>query len=105
VLSRLRKVEENPLKITFRTFATFSEVIGAREMELTLPPGAKVGGLLENLCDAHPGLRERLFDAAGQIKPYILILKNGRSVTSPQQHDTVIDEGDVIAVFPPVAGG
>jgi sulfur-carrier protein len=93
------------MKITFRTFATFREVIGAREMELTLPPGEKIRNLLENLCNAHPGLRGHLFETVGRIKPYILILKNGRSVMSLQQLDTVIDEGDVIAVFPPVAGG
>ncbi len=93
------------MKVTFRTFATFREVTGAGEIEMILPPGEKIRGLLEELCNAHPGLRERLFDAAGQIKPHILILKNGRSVASLQPLDTVIDEGDVIAVFPPVAGG
>jgi sulfur-carrier protein len=93
------------MKITFRTFATFREVIGERERELSLPPGETIGGLLKILCNAHSGLREKLFDATGQIKPYIIILKNGRSVTSLKQLDTVIDEGDVIAVFPPVAGG
>jgi molybdopterin synthase sulfur carrier subunit len=102
MLSRLRKVD---MKITFRTLATFSEFIGAREMELTLPPGEKIRDMIENLCNAHPGLRGCLFDDTGRIKPYIIILKNGRSVTSLQQLDTVIDEGDVIAVFPPVAGG
>ena len=93
------------MKITFRTFATLREVIGAGEMELSPPPGEAIRGLLKNLCSTYPGLRERLFDAAGQIRPYIIILKNGRSVTSLQQLDTVIDEGDVIAVFPPVDGG
>jgi sulfur-carrier protein len=93
------------MKITFRTFATFREIIGTMETELILPPEETVGGLLENLCKTHPGLRAHLFDVAGQIKPYIVILKNGRSVTSLQQLDTVIDEGDVIALFPPVAGG
>jgi sulfur-carrier protein len=93
------------MKITFRTFAAFGEAIGARELELTLTPGEKIGKLLESLCNAHPGLRGHLFDDAGQIKPYIVILKNGRSVSSLQQLDTVIDEGDVIAVFPPVGGG
>ena len=93
------------MKITFRTFATFREVIGAGETALILPPGATVGRLLENLCTAHPGLRAHVFDGAGQIKPYILILKNGRSVMSLQQLDTVINEGDVVALFPPVAGG
>jgi len=93
------------MKITFKTFATFREVIGAREMALILPPGETVGGLLENLCRTHPGLRAHLFDFTGRIKPYILILKNGRSVMSLQQLDTTIEEGDVIALFPPVAGG
>jgi sulfur-carrier protein len=93
------------MKITFRTFATFREVIGANEMEMTLPAGEKIRGLLEILCSSHPGLRERLFNVSGQIKSYIIILKNGRSIASLQQLDTPIDEGDVIAVFPPVAGG
>jgi sulfur-carrier protein len=98
----MRKLD---MKITFRTFAAFGEAIGAREVELNLPPGEKIGGLLENLCNTHPGLRGHLFEAAGQIKPYIIVLKNGRSVSSLQQLDTVVDEGDVIAVFPPVGGG
>lgn len=93
------------MKITFRTFAAFGEAIGAREMELALPPGGKIGELLKSLCEAHRGLRGHLFDEAGEIKPYIVVLKNGRSVSSLQQLDTVIDEGDVIAVFPPVGGG
>jgi sulfur-carrier protein len=93
------------MKITFRTFATFREIVGAPETVMTLPPGEKIGGLLERLCQAHPGLRGRLFDAAGEFKHYVIILKNGRSVASLQQLDTVIDESDVIAVFPPVAGG
>lgn len=93
------------MKITFRTFAAFREAVGARELELTLPPGEKISGLLERLCAAHPSLRGHLFDAAGQIKPHIIVLKNGRSVSSLQQFDTVIDEGDVVAVFPPVGGG
>lgn len=93
------------MKITFRTFAAFGEAVGAREMALELPRGATIGELLESLCNTHPALRGHLFDGAGQIKPYILILKNGRSASSLRQLDTVIDEGDVIAVFPPVGGG
>jgi sulfur-carrier protein len=93
------------MKITFRTFATFRDIIGTSEVTLVLPPGATVKRLLENLCKTHPGLRTQLFDVAGQIKPYILILKNGRSVSSLQQLETVIDEDDVISLFPPIAGG
>jgi sulfur-carrier protein len=93
------------MKIIFRTFGAFAEAVGKREMELSLPPGEKIGELLESLCIAHPRLGGHLFDATGQIKPHIVILKNGRSVSSLQQLDTIIDEDDVIAVFPPVGGG
>ena len=93
------------MKITFRAFATFRKVIGEKEFEMTLPVGEKIRGLLEKLCNAHPGLRDHLFDHTGQIKPDILILKNGRSISLLQKLDTVIDEGDVISLFPPVTGG
>lgn len=93
------------MEITFKAFATLREIIGAGEKTLILPKGEKIRGLLENLCSTHPGLREHLFDLTGQIKPYLIILKNGRNIMSIKQLDTVIDENDVIAVFPPVAGG
>ena len=93
------------MKITFRTFADFREIIGARELELSLREGETLGGLLKDLCNAYPRLQGKLFDASGKIKPYILILKNGRNIDSLQHLDTIIDADDVISVFPPVAGG
>lgn len=93
------------MNVTFRTFADFREIIGVREKEISLPEGETVGGLLKDLCEVYPGLQGKLFDAAGEMKPYVIILKNGRNVTWLQHLDTVIADGDVIAVFPPVAGG
>jgi molybdopterin synthase sulfur carrier subunit len=93
------------MKVTVRASATLREIIGARETALTLSPGETVRGLLENLCNRHSGLHGQLFDAAGQVKPHILILKNGRNILSLQQLDTIIGDGDVLALFPPVAGG
>lgn len=93
------------MKVTFRTFADFREIIGAREQELSLPEGETVGGLLKGLREDHPRLQEKLFDASGNVKPYIIILKNGRNIESLQHLDTIITADDVISVFPPVAGG
>jgi molybdopterin synthase sulfur carrier subunit len=93
------------MKIRFRAFASLREIIDAGEKTLVLPQGETIKGLLENLCNTYPRLRAHLFDLPGQIKPYFIILKNGRNIVSLQQLDTVIDENDVIAIFPPVAGG
>jgi sulfur-carrier protein len=93
------------MTITLRTFADFREMIGTREMKLSLHEGASMRDLLNGLCATHSALREKIFDATGNLKPYILILKNGRNVASLQQLDTLLAEQDVIALFPPVAGG
>ncbi|MBU2055185.1 MAG: MoaD/ThiS family protein [Proteobacteria bacterium] len=93
------------MKVTFRAFANLREIVGSKEQEISLPEGETVGGLLKGLCEAHPGLERKIFDAPGRIKPFIIVLKNGRSINSLQNLDTVIDEGDVIALFPPIAGG
>lgn len=93
------------MTITIRAYATLREIIGSRETAFSLPLGETVRGLLENLCSAYPGLRQHLFDSAGRTKPHIIILKNGRNIASLQQLDTPIDDNDVVALFPPVAGG
>ena len=93
------------MKITLRTFADFREILGFREKEIPLSEGETVGGLLKGLCKVHPGLQRKLFDEAAELKPYVIVLKNGRNVASLQHLDTVITDGDVIALFPPVAGG
>jgi sulfur-carrier protein len=93
------------MKITLRIFANFRETIGAAEMELFPSAGESAGVLLKSLCEAHPALREKIFDPAGNLKPYILVLKNGRNIDSLQRLDTPLADQDVIALFPPVAGG
>ncbi len=96
---------ERAMTITIRAYATLREVIGTRETALSLPPGETVGGLLERLCGTYPGLKQHLFESDGRTKPHIIILKNGRNIASLRQLDTPIDDNDVIALFPPVAGG
>lgn len=93
------------MKVVFRTFADLREILGFREKEIILPEGETVGGLLKGFCNTSPALQEKLFDGVAELKPYIIILKNGRNVASLQHLDTAIADGDVIAVFPPVAGG
>ena len=58
-------------------------------MELFPPERESVRGLLKGLCEAHPSLRGKIFDTVGNLKPYILVLKNGRNVDSLQQLDTL----------------
>ena len=92
------------IKVTVRVFATLRNYM-ERETETDLPEGTKISGLLDLLTGQHSGMGAELFDALGILKPYINILKNGRNIAFLQDMDTALDDGDIVAIFPPVAGG
>jgi molybdopterin synthase sulfur carrier subunit len=92
------------MKVTVRAFAHLREILG-KELEIELPEGETVRGLLDALSVGHRGFREALFDETGQLKAFNSILKNGRNIAFLDQMETKIDDGDVIALFPPAAGG
>jgi molybdopterin synthase sulfur carrier subunit len=48
---------------------------------------------------------ERIFASPGTLRDVVNILNNGRNVHFMNGLDTTLDEDDVIALFPPVAGG
>jgi sulfur-carrier protein len=93
------------MKITLKTFADYREITGIREVLLDLEDGTTMGGLLANLTDRYPRLGREMFHASGNLKEFIILLVNGRNVDFLEKLHTRLEEGDVVALFPPVAGG
>jgi molybdopterin synthase sulfur carrier subunit len=91
------------MTVQVKFFAYFRDIFNAREKNMTLPDGAAIRSLLEALADS-PRRREELF-AGEALKPLIIVMKNGTSISSLQGLETPLAEGDTIAVFPFVAGG
>ena len=92
------------MKITVRAFADYREFIG-KEMELDLPEEKTIGELLAELGENYPNLRREMFAATGELKKFINIFINGRNIAFLQDMATPLADGDIIALFPPVAGG
>ena len=92
------------MMIHVKTFATFREVMD-RRFDMEYSQGATIRTLLDDLVKKYDGVGELIFASPGTIRDFVNILKNGRNVHFLAGLDTPLDDGDVIALFPPVAGG
>jgi len=92
------------MKVEVKFFATFREIFNANEIEIELESASNIQELLCLLCDSRKR-RQEIFDPSGELRPSVMILKNGRHVQSLDGVQTSLEAGDTIAMFPPLGGG
>ena len=92
------------ITITVKSFATLREVMDA-QIRMDLPKAATIRSLLAELTGRYEGLDDLLFTAPEILRDFVNILKNGRNVHFLAGLNTQLDDGDLIALFPPAAGG
>ncbi|HEY1832524.1 MAG TPA: ubiquitin-like small modifier protein 1 [Acidimicrobiales bacterium] len=67
--------------------------------------GATVGQVLKALDAAHPGLADRLFDEAGELRRFVNVFLADEDVRFLEGLDTPVSAGQTLSVVPAVAGG
>lgn len=93
------------MDLELRFFATFRAVVGQKVVERSFPDGSTVRDVLAAYESEYADLEGRMLDDDGEIRPQLSILKNGREVEHLEGADTLMEDGDTLSVFPPVAGG
>ncbi len=81
------------MRVRVRLFATQRELAGTREIGLDLPDGATVADAWDALVAEHPAL------APGRA--FVRFARNGAYADAA----TTIEDGDEVAMIPPVSGG
>jgi molybdopterin synthase sulfur carrier subunit len=77
----------------------------AGEKRVTVETGP-LSEMLDALASGHGvEFRDRLFDEEGRPRRFINIYVNGRDYRFLDKLDTVLQEGDVVALLPAVSGG
>ncbi|MEK0449117.1 MAG: hypothetical protein RL088_1385 [Verrucomicrobiota bacterium] len=67
--------------------------------------GASVGEVIENLDKAFPGIKDRIYDEAGEVRRFILIHVNGEDIRFLDGVKTAVTDRDEISITPALAGG
>ncbi len=75
---------------------------GKSEVEST---GNSIGELIDQLNDAHPGLKDRICDEQGEIRRFINIYLNEEDIRFLTGKDTPVKDGDEVSIVPAIAGG
>ena len=66
--------------------------------------GETLGGLIDDLETAHPGLRERLLEG-GDLRRFVNVYVNDEDVRFIGGLEAPVADGDEVVVLPAVAGG
>ena len=90
----------------WRLFANLAEAAGTRRVTVEAGPGDTVEDAFDQLLDAHTELAAEVLDDEGEIRDHIRVFRNDRDpFVTDEGYDTVLEECDELALFPPVSGG
>lgn len=81
-----------------KLFANLRKLAGTKELSVT---GATVRAVVNELARQKPSVGEILLQN-GELGPHVVVTLNGHNTIDLE---TPVTEQDVIAIFPPIAGG
>lgn len=81
------------MRVQVKLFATFREIVGAKQLAWTLKEGVTLGQLVDTVFTEYPRLADH---------EDTMLLAVNQAFT---QRDVVLRDGDEVALLPPVSGG
>jgi molybdopterin converting factor small subunit len=91
--------------ITFQISGHLTEFTGGRvEVELD-GSYSTVGQALDRLCSEHVGLRDRVLNELGEVRPHVNVFVNSETVLRDQVLQTEIVGDAEVCIMPAVSGG
>jgi sulfur-carrier protein len=92
------------MTVKVRFFARFRELLGT-DIIAEPPAGTLLAALIAELARKNREGYDAIFDERGTFREFVILMRNGKRVETPDAGKIVVADGDEIAVFPPVAGG
>lgn len=84
-------------------FTSLRALTGTRETEIEAADVQEVIDILGNRFGTK--FSQMVLEPDGSLKSYFHVLVNGRHIRLQQGVQTMLSDGDVVAIFPPIGGG
>jgi MoaD family protein len=81
-----------------KLYANLRKLAGTKELSIT---GATIGSVLNELVKRNPAVGDVILEN-GKLRQHIVVTRNGHNVIDLE---TPVTEQDIVAIFPPIAGG
>ena len=94
------------MKVTVHFLANVREITGTREQAFEISE-LTVEGLVDRMAKEYGDefKRSLINSSTGKVSSSIVIALNGVDIEALKGLETNLEDGDVVAIFPPVAGG
>jgi molybdopterin synthase sulfur carrier subunit len=99
---------DKQVEVKVRFFTNLREIVNKREEIVTFTSDGKVTVdlVLKALSQKYgKPFKEYVYDKTGQPKGFLQFLVNGNSTSILNGLETVLKDGDMMAILPPVGGG
>ena len=83
---------------TVKLFASLRKLAGTKELSVS---GSTVRAVLTEVTTLHPLLKDVILENE-MLRPHVIVTVNGHTTSDM---NVQINEQDVMAIFPPIAGG
>ena len=97
------------MRVSVRFFTSLREIIKKKEETLEFSDSEKVtiGMVLDTLSQKHDkNFADYVYDVkTHEVRGFLQFLVNGKSALSLNGLQTELNDGDVLAILPPVGGG
>jgi molybdopterin synthase sulfur carrier subunit len=91
--------------ITFNVAGFLTGFTNGQSQIVVDSPAATVGEALDSLWRQHPGLRDRVVNEQGNLRPHVNIFLNDENVRRKQLLSTTLPDNCEITILPAVSGG
>ena len=81
-----------------KLYANLRKLAGTKELSIT---GTTVWAVMNEVARKHPDVGEVILQN-GELGPHIVVTLNGQNTVDLE---TPVTEQDILAIFPPIAGG